>query len=128
MEEKVVKPRWQTALNALARASRRRQQRQRKYEFSLNVPAGDDGTSYLEAIYRASDDPAFQYEAGLEEKILLDGIDALTRKQRMVVILHYFNELSFTEIGGMMGISRQSARRLCIRAEATLKKNITNIL
>ena len=130
MKERIEKPKWQTAIESMARANRRRQQRREEHEpkqYRLDAVMSD-GTPYSEAVYRPSDDPAFQYEAGFEEQSLLMAIDALTAKQRKVIILHYFNELTFTEIGNMMGISKQCSRRLCIRAEATLKKNITNIL
>ncbi len=129
MEEKVVKPRWQTAIESMARANRRRQQRReehepRQYRLDAGMP---DGTPYSEAVYRPSDDPAFQYEAGFEEQSLMDAIDTLTAKQRKVIILHYFNELTFAEIGAMMSISGEGARRICIRARSALKRNMQDI-
>lgn len=130
MEEKGAKPKWQTALETLGRAGRRRRERQEAHEpviYRLNS-VNNEGNSYFDDVCRSSDDPAFQHEAKFEEESLLGMIDSLTDKQRMVVILHYFNELSFTEIGAMMGISRQCARRICVRAQGSLKKNITKIL
>lgn len=46
--------------------------------------------------------------------------DLLTPKQRSCFSMHYNDDLSLAEIAEIMDISRQGARDLIVRAEATL--------
>lgn len=46
--------------------------------------------------------------------------ELLTEKQRSCFAMHYNEDLSLSEIAEVMNISRQGARDLIVRAEATL--------
>jgi len=48
--------------------------------------------------------------------------DLLTPKQRSCFSMHYNEDLSLAEIAEILDISRQGARDLIVRAEATLMK------
>ena len=58
----------------------------------------------------------------LEMTMLLDFYgELLTEKQRTCFSLHYNDDYSLAEIAEEQGISRQGARDLIVRAEATLR-------
>ena len=59
----------------------------------------------------------------LQMTMLLDFYgELLTEKQRNCFSLHYNDDYSLAEIAEEMGISRQGARDLIVRAEATLSE------
>lgn len=59
----------------------------------------------------------------LQMSLLLDFYgELLTDKQRSCFSLHYNEDYSLAEIAEEIGISRQGARDLIVRAEATLKE------
>ncbi len=64
----------------------------------------------------------------LQMSLLLDFYgELLTDKQRSCFSLHYNDDYSLAEIAEEMGISRQGARDLIVRAEATLKETENKI-
>ncbi len=63
-----------------------------------------------------------------EMTMLLDFYgELLTQKQRECFAMHYNEDLSLAEIAEIMGISRQGARDLIVRAEATLRETEAKI-
>lgn len=69
-----------------------------------------------------SDDPARIVERRSERATLAALIDGLPRRQREVVLLHYFNETSLRSVGRRLAISPQRASQLHISAIARLKR------
>ena len=69
-----------------------------------------------------SDDPARIVERRSERAMLAALIDGLPRRQREVVLLHYFNETSLRSVGRRLAISPQRASQLHIGAIARLKR------
>jgi RNA polymerase sigma factor (sigma-70 family) len=55
-------------------------------------------------------------------------IDALPESQRMVVHLHRFEELSFAQIGSVLGVSEGAARIRAFRAYAALRERLSPLL
>lgn len=98
---------------------RRRQRRPRA--------AGDDEIERLEA----ESDPQ---EGGLsldqQARVhsVRDALDALPESHRMVIHLHRFENLSFAEIGEVLGISAGAARIRAFRAYAILRERLRPLM
>ncbi len=69
-----------------------------------------------------SDDPARVVERRSERAALAALIDGLPRRQREVVLLHYFNGTSLRAVGRRLAISPQRASQLHVSAIAKLKR------
>lgn len=55
---------------------------------------------------------------------LISAINSITRKQRELIMLFFYHELSYAEISQVMGISIQAARNLMYRTLTHLRKSI----
>ncbi len=53
-------------------------------------------------------------------------IGELTKRQKEAVILRFYNELSFQEVGSLMGISIDSVHNLLSKSIATLRESMKN--
>jgi len=62
----------------------------------------------------------------LQIKSLQNAINDLTKRQKEAVILRFYNELSFQEIGSLMSISVDGVHNLLSKAIAILRKNMKN--
>ena len=65
-------------------------------------------------------EPQFEFEDDTQ-RLLADAVDRLPREQREVVIMKVWNELTFAEIAGALGISQNTAASRYRYALATLK-------
>ena len=114
-----VRP-WVFTIAARARIDelRRRHRRPRA--------AGDDEIDRLEAEV----DPE-QGGLGLDQQARIhsvrDALDALPESYRMVIHLHRFENLSFSEIGEVLGISAGAARIRAFRAYALLRDRLQHL-
>lgn len=70
-----------------------------------------------------SGDPAAIVERKLESAALHALVDALPRRQRDVVLLHYYSQASLRRIGKRLAISPQRASQLHLAALAKLRRN-----
>jgi RNA polymerase sigma factor for flagellar operon FliA len=82
---------------------------------------------YLEQNYEStasslvSDDdgnPERQYENQEVKRLLTEGINSLNEKQRQVITLYYFEELTLKEISRIMGVSESRVSQIhsnCVR-------------
>lgn len=57
-------------------------------------------------------------------KSVQNAVNELTKRQKEAVILRFYNELSFQEVGSLMGISVDSVHNLLSKAITVLRKNI----
>ena len=67
-----------------------------------NEDGGDDELSYLPGF--VSDEPLFQCLKGELRQRLIDAIETLPEKERMVLTLYYYEELTMKEIGLTLGV------------------------
>ncbi len=74
--------------------------------------------------YDWHDDPALVVERRLERARLNELIDGLPRRQRQVLLMHYFRDTSLRTIGKRLTISPQRASQLHTSAIAKLKRGI----
>jgi RNA polymerase sigma factor (sigma-70 family) len=59
-------------------------------------------------------------------KSLQYAVNELTKRQKEAVILRFYNELSFQEVGSLMSISVDSVHNLLSKAIVILRKNMKN--
>ena len=57
-------------------------------------------------------------------KMILSGINSLTRKQRELIMLYFYHELSYAEISMVLEISVQSVRNLMYRTLIHLRESL----
>lgn len=65
---------------------------------------------------------AMQYE---ESRKIMVALDSLTRLQRAVISLHYYEDQSFREIGALLRMRTGTVRALAFRARLMLRKCVT---
>lgn len=89
----------------------------------LNAEAGerDDGLSPLEQVADAAPLPEEVVERDDLQQILADAIASLPAKYREVVALRYAAELSFAEIGAILGLPEATAKTHFHRAKPLLR-------
>jgi len=70
---------------------------------------------------------AEQESAGRRQKVL-KALEQLSPRQKEIIYLKYYQDLSYEEVGEIMNINYQVARNLLYQAMKTLKKCITFLL
>lgn len=95
--------------------------RQMVVELARHVPSAQVPTEQLdEAVARWRDDLA---QAELKDRVA-KAIAKLPEREKLVVGLYYYEELSLTEIAAVLGISASSASRLHRRAVTQLREAV----
>jgi RNA polymerase sigma-B factor len=85
---------------------------------SLDAPAHDDGaTSYLEARLGAADDA---YDLVEKRRSVAPLLDALPERERRIIFLRFFRDMSQSEIGRELGISQMHVSRILSQTLARL--------
>ncbi|AEL26693.1 RNA polymerase sigma factor [Cyclobacterium marinum] len=64
----------------------------------------------------------------IQKENILKALNQLSRKQKEVIILRFYDGLSFAEISGLLGISQKSTYTLVYRALASMKESMDNKL
>jgi RNA polymerase sigma factor for flagellar operon FliA len=81
----------------------------------------DDGTN----------NPHVRFEAAELARVLAEAIDALPEKERLVLSLYYYEELTMKEIGGVLGVNESRVSQLhskaTLRLRSKLKKSIPDV-
>jgi len=65
--------------------------------------------------------PARQIDKHELQKVVLSALDSLNERQRMAILLHKFEELSYAEIGEAMDLSEEAVKSLLARARDNLR-------
>ncbi len=90
---------------------------------SLNVErtedAGDEELAYIPGS--PDDDPLFQCMQGEMRQRLADAVEALPERERMVLTLYYFEELSMKEIGLTLGVVESRVSQIHTAAVVRLR-------
>lgn len=108
----------------------RRMEQPRAYARRILVNLALDGSrgrarrrSELEGAPAAADDPARDVLAGLETRAeLLDALARLTPRQRSVLVLRYFNDLTEAETAELLGFSPGTVKSNASRGLARLRE------
>jgi RNA polymerase sigma factor for flagellar operon FliA len=90
---------------------------------SLNVmPADDAGVEALALIPAGpEDDPFLQCQGNEMRRLLADAIAELPERERMVLTLYYYEELTMREVGATMGVVESRVSQLHSAAMARLR-------
>lgn len=96
------------------------------YLLSLDDPAGgdgDDGYSRLDQLGRW-DSKHFEIEADELKKLLTLTIQLLDKNERITLESYYFKNMSFAEIGQMLGLSESWVSRIHRRALSQVRQKL----
>ncbi len=78
-----------------------------------------------------SNDPHHRFEAAELTQLLAGAIEALPEKERLVLSLYYYEELTMKEIGGLLGVNESRVSQLhskaTLRLRGKLRKAIPNV-
>jgi RNA polymerase sigma factor for flagellar operon FliA len=90
---------------------------------SLNViPADDGGTEAVAQIPAGpEDDPFLQCQSSEMRRRLAEAIEALPDRERLVLTLYYYEELTMREVGAAMGVVESRVSQLHSSAMARLR-------
>jgi RNA polymerase sigma-B factor len=91
---------------------------------SLQAPFEDEGDSLADRL--GVDDPGY---VEVEDSSLVDaGLDALDERERRIVELRFFEEMTQSQIAAELGISQMHVSRLLRRALATMRGRIEDLM
>jgi RNA polymerase sigma-70 factor (ECF subfamily) len=82
-------------------------------------PAGSTGADLLGEVADPAE-PAADYERDLTKDAVADAIHALPPPQRAVIVLHYFEKLSYAEVASITNSTVPAVRSHLSRARRTL--------
>lgn len=91
----------------------------------------DDGTGgvrFGEMIEdSASEDPSLAVESDEVRRLLADAIDQLPERERLVVALYYYEELTLREIGEVLGVSESRVSQIHTKALLRLRAKLSRL-
>ncbi|MGI4756728.1 MAG: FliA/WhiG family RNA polymerase sigma factor [Janthinobacterium lividum] len=90
-----------------------------------NEDGGDDELSYLPGT--ESDEPLFQCLKGELRQRLIDAIETLPDKERMVLTLYYYEELTMKEIGLTLGVVESRVSQIHSAAVVRLRAMMADL-
>jgi RNA polymerase sigma-70 factor (ECF subfamily) len=106
-------------------ASNAKRSLSRRQEINLEARAsGPMGAKPLDVLAQAASGqmPTRQLDKAELREIVRASLEALNERQRMAVLLSKFENMSYTEIGEVMGLSPQAVKSLLSRARVALKE------
>lgn len=84
-------------------------------------------TDTLPEMVDDSADPAAMLARQERDALIRRALDVLPSRQRMVVILKYYEGLGYADIAAAMNITRKAVERLLSRARKTLQSSLSRI-
>ena len=90
-----------------------------------NEDGGDDELSYLPGT--ESDEPLFRCLKGELRQRLIDAIEMLPDKERMVLSLYYYEELTMKEIGLTLGVVESRVSQIHSAAVVRLRAAMADL-
>ena len=90
----------------------------------FNENSSDEGSAERETI--ASNDPGPEDIIEQDElrKMLAESLELLTEKERKVILLYYYEELTLKEVSNVLEVSESRVSQLHIKALAKMKKKL----
>jgi RNA polymerase sigma factor for flagellar operon FliA len=88
----------------------------------------EEGSSRFDFVEdQKSDNPQLKIEEAEAKKILADAISKLSDRERMVITLYYYEELTSKEIGKILGVSDSRVSQLHTKAILRLRGRLSRI-
>jgi RNA polymerase sigma factor for flagellar operon FliA len=87
--------------------------------------SGDEELAYIPGS--PEDDPLFRCLKGEMKQRLADAIDELPEKERMVLTLYYYEELTMKEIGLTLGVVESRVSQIHSSAVLRLRTALSNL-
>lgn len=88
----------------------------------VSVDQDSKTATILDVLYDpASPDPELTYEAHEMAEVLAKAIDTLPERERLVISLYYYNEMTIKEIAAILGVSDSRVSQLHTKALARLR-------
>ncbi|MBQ6781926.1 MAG: RNA polymerase sigma factor WhiG [Treponema sp.] len=75
----------------------------------------------------SSMNPDVQVEREEIRKVIIEAINELPEKEKMVIVLYYHEDLTFKEIGQVLDVSESRISQLHTRANLRLRSKLTNL-
>ncbi len=75
----------------------------------------------------SSMNPDVQVEREEIRKVIIDAINELPEKEKMVIVLYYHEDLTFKEIGQVLDVSESRISQLHTKANLRLRSKLTNL-
>ncbi len=88
--------------------------------------SGDEELTYIPGP--ADDDPLFRCLKGEMKQCLTDAIEELPEKERMVLTLYYYEELTMKEIGLTLGVVESRVSQIHSSAVVRLRASLRNLV
>jgi len=94
-----------------------------------NMNDGEDGDSFLNYYPDdGSNDPYARFESNELTRILAAAIEELPEKERLVLSLYYYEELTMKEIGVLLGVNESRVSQLHTKAMLRLRGKLGKVL
>src|SRR5262245_18129020 len=89
----------------------------------------EDGENYLNSYPDdAATDPYARFEASELTRLLVDVIDDLPEKERLVLSLYYYEEFTMKQIGALLGVNESRVSQLHTKAMLRLRGKLGKVL
>ena len=111
--------------NNLASNSRRSKGRRKEIQLKTNE-SGPLGTRPAEKLLadKSALMPTRQLDKSETQNVVRDAMESLNERQRMALLLHRFEDLSYADIGEAMEMSPQAVKSLLSRARENLRSKL----
>ena len=94
-----------------------------------NLSDGEDSDSYLNYYPDdGSNDPYAKFETSELTRILMGAVEDLPEKERLVLSLYYYEELTMKEIGVLLGVNESRVSQLHTKAMLRLRGKLGKVM
>ena len=95
-------------------------------QVSLDAPVGETGSlaGLLPARERATDNPARRLEREDQRRVLVQVMDSLDERERLILKLYYFENLLMKEVADLMGVTESRICQIHRRLMAVLRTRL----
>src|ERR1041385_3638836 len=94
-----------------------------------NLSDGEDSDSYLNYYPDdGSNDPYMKFEVNELTRILVDAIENLPEKERLVLSLYYYEEFTMKEIGALLGVNESRVSQLHTKATLRMRGKLSKVV
>ncbi|MBR5376007.1 MAG: FliA/WhiG family RNA polymerase sigma factor [Lachnospiraceae bacterium] len=90
----------------------------------FNENSSDEGSAERETIASSEPGPEDIVEQDELRKMLADSLELLTEKERKVILLYYYEELTLKEVSNVLEVSESRVSQLHIKALTKMKKKL----